>query len=146
MEEIINNLNKMLCDLAVFYRKLQNYHWNIEVKDFFIIHEKLEEYYDDLNQQIDELAEHILMLGYQPLGTLKDYIANTGIKEAKNEKIASKTIFENLIEDYTKLLQESNKIKELADKNNSYFTSSMMDNFISDYMKKLWMLKQSNKC
>ena len=86
------------------------------------------------------------MLGYQPLGTLKDYIANTGIKEAKNEKIASKTIFENLIEDYTKLLQESNKIKELADKNNSYFTSSMMDNFISDYMKKLWMLKQSNKC
>ena len=44
MEEIINNLNKMLCDLAVFYRKLQNYHWNIEGKDFFIIHEKLEEY------------------------------------------------------------------------------------------------------
>ena len=87
MEEIINNLNKMLCDLAVFYRKLQNYHWNIEGKDFFIIHAKLEEYYDDLNQQIDELAEHILMLGYQPLGTLKDYIANTGIKEAKNEKI-----------------------------------------------------------
>ena len=146
MEEIINNLNKMLCDLAVFYRKLQNYHWNIEGKDFFIIHEKLEEYYDDLNGQIDELAEHILMLGYQPLGTLKDYIANTEIKEAKNEKIASKTIFENLIEDYTKLLQESNKIKELADKNNSYFTSSMMDSFISDYMKKLWMLKQSSKC
>lgn len=143
MEELVKNLNTMLCDLAVFYRKLQNYHWNIEGKDFFVIHAKLEEYYDEVNSQIDEIAEHILMLGYQPLGTLKDYLDNTGIKEAKDEKIKSEIIFDNLINDYTKLLQESNKIKEMADKNNSYFTSSMIDGFISDYMKKIWMLKQS---
>ena len=143
MEDLVKNLNKMLCDLAVFYRKLQNYHWNIIGKDFFVLHAKLEEYYDDINSQIDEIAEHILMLGFEPLGTMKDYLDNTCIEEAKNEKIKPDCIYENLIEDYTILLQKSNKIKKLADENNSYLTSSMIDGYISDYMKKLWMLKQS---
>ena len=36
------------------------------------MHEKLEEYYDEINEQIDEVAEHILMLNSEPLGTMKD--------------------------------------------------------------------------
>ena len=143
MEDLVKNLNKMLCDLAVFYRKLQNYHWNIIGEDFFVLHAKLEEYYDDINSQIDEIAEHILMLGFEPLGTMKDYLDNTCIEEAKNEKIKPECVYENLVEDYTILLQKSNKIKKLADENNSYLTSSLIDSYISDYMKKLWMLKQS---
>ena len=82
MEDILNNLNTFLCDLNVFYRKLQNYHWNIKGKDFFIVHQKLEEYYTEVNTQIDEIAEHILALGGQPLGTLKDYLNITKIAEA----------------------------------------------------------------
>lgn len=143
MEDLIKNLNKMLSDLAVFYRKLQNYHWNVIGKDFFVLHGKLEEYYDDINSQIDEIAEHILMLGYQPLGTMKDYLENTCIDEAKNEKVKPEVVFENLIEDYTILLQKANRIKKLADEHSSYLTSSMIDGYISDYMKKMWMLKHS---
>ena len=43
MEELIKNLNVFLSDLNVFYRKLQNYHWNVYGKDIFVVHEKLEE-------------------------------------------------------------------------------------------------------
>ena len=50
MENIIKELNQFLADLNVFYRKLQNYHWNIEGRDFFVIHGKLEEYYDEINE------------------------------------------------------------------------------------------------
>ena len=49
MEDILDNLNTFLSDLNVFYRKLQNYHWNIQGRDFFVIHPKLEEYYDETN-------------------------------------------------------------------------------------------------
>lgn len=48
MEKVLNSLNSLLADLNVFFRKLQNYHWNVEGKDFFIVHEKLEEYYDSI--------------------------------------------------------------------------------------------------
>ena len=87
MEEIVKNLNEFLCDLEVMNVKLQNYHWNVNGKGFFITHEKLEEYYNEIRVQIDEIAEHILAQGYQPLGTMQDFMKNAQIQEAKNEKI-----------------------------------------------------------
>ena len=142
MENIINELNRFLSDLNVFYRKLQNYHWNIVGKDFFVIHSKLEEYYNGINEQIDEIGEHILILGGQPLGTMKDYLANSDMAEANNEKIKDTLVFQNIIKDFEKLLGKVIKIKEESDQANEYATSSLMDEYILDYSKKLWMLNQ----
>ena len=142
MENIVKDLNTFLSNLNVFYRKLQNYHWNIIGKDFLVIHGKLEEYYDEINEQIDEIAEHILMLNGEPLGTMKDYLENTSIKEAKNEKVKDDEVFGTIIKDYGLLLQNVTNIKKEADENSDYLTSSLMDDYISDYTKILWMLKQ----
>ena len=143
MEQILNNLNVFLSDLNVFYRKLQNYHWNIKGKDFFIVHAKLEEYYNEINTQVDEIAEHILMLGGQPLGTLKDYLNTTKIVEAENKKVNSDIIFNEIMKDYSTLLQDSIGIKKMADENGENKTSALMDTLIEDYSKKIWMIKQS---
>lgn len=143
MENILNNLNAFLSDLNVFYRKLQNYHWNIKGKDFFIVHPKLEEYYTQINNEIDEMAEHILALGGQPLGTLKDYLNITKITEAENKKVDSTLVYNELIKDYTKLLQDVTNIKRIADTEGEHKTSAMMDDIIEDYTSNIWMLKQS---
>lgn len=142
MEDIIKNLNELLSDLSVFYRKLQNYHWNIKGVNFFSIHAKLEEYYNWVNEQIDEVAEHILTLGYEPLGTMKDYLSLTKITEAKNEKICEDLVFTNVKEDMKIILDKLTTIKKLADENNCYITSSLMDEYMSSYAKKLWMINQ----
>ena len=139
---MIEKLIKLLSDLNVFYRKLQNYHWNVKGHDFFTIHAKLEEYYNEVNEQIDEIAEHILILNGQPLGTMKDYINTSDIEEAKNEKITSQEIFTEVIKDLEKLLEDVKQIKKCADENEDYPTSSLMDEYIENYGKKLWMLKQ----
>ena len=143
METILKDLNDFLSDLNVFYRKLQNYHWNVKGKDFFQAHEKLEEYYDEINDQIDEIAEHILILNGQPLGTLKDYLQFTKLTEAKNEKIESTQAYTDLIKDLGTLLGEVKEIKKKSDEINCYGTSSLMDELIDSYSKKLWMLGQT---
>lgn len=135
------NLNEFLADLNVFYRKLQNYHWNAQGKDFFRTHEKLEELYNEVNESIDEIAEHILILGGQPLGTLKDYLAVSTIQEAENKKVKSDEIYSNLIKDFETLLKKSTEIKEEADKENDYATSALIDDYILNYGKHLWMLR-----
>lgn len=140
--QVVESLNEFLADLAVFYRKLQNYHWNVKGKDFFVVHAKLEEYYDDINKDIDEIGEHILILGGEPLGTLKDYIERTKIAEAKNEKITSCDIYRNIQEDFRYLYDCARKIKEMAEKESDYATSSLMDDYLKKYSKILWMLKQ----
>ncbi|MBQ2937804.1 MAG: DNA starvation/stationary phase protection protein [Clostridia bacterium] len=136
-------LNELLADLNVFYRKLQNYHWNVEGRDFFIAHTKLEELYDEINKSIDEIAEHILILGGQPLGTLKDYLEISTIKEAENKKVKSDEVYSNLITDFELLLKKSVEIKEEADKENEYSTSSLIDEYILQYGKYIWMLKHT---
>ena len=145
MEEIVKNLNEFLCNLEVMNVKLQNYHWNVQGKGFFITHEKLEEYYDEIRVQIDEIAEHILSLGYQPLGTMQDFMKNSEIQEAKNERIKSIPIIKNLIQDLEILKQKAVKIKEEAEKQSDYATSAFMDNYLGNYSKKLWMLNETIK-
>ncbi len=145
MEANIENLNEFLSDLEVMSVKLQNYHWNVSGKGFFITHEKLEEYYDEIREQIDEVAEHILSLGYQPLGTMQDFVNNSEIEEAKNEKIKSLPIIKNVIQDLKTLEQKAMKIKQEAEKQSDYATSTLIDNYLGNYAKKLWMLNETIK-
>ena len=139
---ITEDLNLFLSNLNVFYRKVQNYHWNIKGEDFFNVHEKLEEYYNEINGQIDEIAEHILIIDGQPLGRMSDYLEITQIKEAQNEKICSKKIFESILKDYNILSENVTKIKEDADNEKKYATSALMDEYLQDYGKKIWMIRQ----
>lgn len=143
--ELEQKLNVFLADLNLFFRKLQNYHWNVQGSDFFVVHEKLEEYYNEINTQIDEIAEHILILGAQPWGTMKDYLENSDISEAENKKIKPDVIFQNVVNDFSMLLKKVIEIKECADSKNEYSTSSLMDSYIEDYSKKIWMLKQQEE-
>ena len=145
MEEIVKSLNEFLCDLEIMNVKLQNYHWNVNGKGFFVTHEKLEEYYDEIRVEIDEIAEHILSLGYEPLGTMQDFMRNSEIQEAKNEKIKTIPIVKNIIQDLNILKQKAVKIKEEAEKQSDYATSALMDNYLGNYAKKLWMLNETIK-
>ena len=62
--------------------------------------------------------------------------------DAKNEKIKDCDVFTNIIKDLEKLLKKVTEIKEEADNQKQYATSSLMDEYILNYSKKLWMLKQ----
>ena len=143
MKNLVKSMNQLLADLNVLYRKLQNYHWNIKGKEFFVLHAKLEEYYDGVNEQIDEVAEKILMLEGQPLGTLKDYLELTGLKEAANEKVGAEVVFETVAKDFEYIKKALIAVKEEADKEDCYEVSALMGGYIDDYSKNIWMLKQS---
>lgn len=139
---ITEDLNLFLANLNVFYRKLQNYHWNIKGGDFFNVHAKLEELYNDVNNQVDEVAEHILIIDGSPLASMNDYLEITQIKEAQNEKICSNKIFETILKDYCILQENAIKIKEDADNEKKYATSALMDEYLLDFGKKIWMIRQ----
>ena len=140
MEQKINN---MLSDLNVFYHKLQCYHWYVKGPDFFTVHGKLEECYDEVQAQIDELAEVALMSGCSPESRLMEYLKNTSFNEAKPEYVSSKAIFKVLLTDYNHLLESIKSLKKMADEKSNYLLSVTCDDFIASYEKKIWMISQS---
>lgn len=139
---LVNKLNHLLANLVVEYHKLQNFHWYIKGSDFFTVHAKLEEYYNDINKAVDEVAESILMLEGKPLASLKDFAANASIKEAEAQFIKSDIILAEVEKDYSLLLAEVIEIKKVADAEENFIISAMMDDYIKNFTKAVWMLKQ----
>ena len=140
--DVNQNLNEFLADLNLFYRKLQNYHWNVEGADFFEVHAKLEELYNHINGAVDEVAENLLMLGGQPLASLKDFLENADIEEAKMEPLKSKYIYKEVLKDFSFLLESVIEIKKEADANEVYVISALMDDYIKEFNKSIWMINQ----
>ena len=140
-----NNLNQFLSNLVVEYHKLQNFHWYIKGKDFFTVHEKLEELYDQINEAIDEVAELILMTNGSPLGSLKDFLATSSIKEAEATYINSNDVFPAVLEDFNLLLNNAKDVKEAAEKEGSDVVSAQMDDYINEFTKTIWMINQTLK-
>src|SRR5690554_89146 len=75
-------LNVLLADYHLYYQKLRNFHWNVVGKNFFELHNKFEEMYEDAKIKIDEIAERILTLRYQPTSNFSDYLKMSSIKES----------------------------------------------------------------
>lgn len=135
-------LNVLLADLVVEYHKLQNFHWYVKGPDFFTVHAKLEEFYDEINEAIDEVAEKMLMIGLKPVATLKDFLAITKIEEPKTKYLSSKEVFESVLADFEYLLKNVKDIKVEADEANEYLVSAYADELIENFSKSIWMIKQ----
>ncbi|STO30945.1 Metalloregulation DNA-binding stress protein [Fusobacterium necrogenes] len=136
-------LNVLLSDLVVEYHKLQNFHWYVKGKSFFQLHSKLEELYNGINKSIDEVAESILIIGGKPLGSLKEFSANSKIKEEENKYVSGEYILKEISSDFEYFLKVIKEIKLEADEKNEYIVSALMDDLIKEFAKGIWMLKQS---
>lgn len=62
-DNVVKSLQQLLADFQVYYTNLRGFHWNIQGPDFFVLHSKFEDLYNDAADKIDEIAERILTLG-----------------------------------------------------------------------------------
>lgn len=135
-------MNELLANYEVLLHKLQTYHWYVNGADFFEAHVKLEEYYDEVFEAVDEIAETLLMAGGQPLGTVVDFSKNATIEEAKAEPISSEKAFKSVLSDFELLLKQVLSLKSAADEEGSALISAFADGLVGQLSKNIWMLKQ----
>ena len=76
---------------------------------------------------------------------MKDFISNSEIVEAKNEKIKSEELLKIVTQDFNTLYKKAVEIKKSAEKVEDYETSALIDDYLRDYSKKLWMLNEVTK-
>ena len=132
-------LNSLLADYQMFYQNLRGLHWNIKGREFFELHVKFEEYYDDAVVKVDEIAERILTLEGEPLHTFSDYLKVSEIKEEKGIVDGVKGV-EIIINNFSTLILKEREILNLAGNADDEGTASLMSDYISETEKTLWML------
>lgn len=137
-KELADKLNELLANYSVFYQNTRGYHWNIKGDDFFELHVKFEELYDNLVIKIDEVAERILTLGYVPNHRYSGYIEKSDIPESKHIS-DGKTAVREILDAYKTIITLQREILKLSDEAGDEGTNALMSDYIREQEKEVWM-------
>ncbi|WP_043932216.1 Dps family protein [Bacillus sp. EB01] len=138
-----NNLtaivNKQVANWSVLYIKLHNYHWYVNGPEFFTLHAKFEELYNEANLHIDELAERLLALGDKPVATMKEILELSSVKEADGGESATDMVM-SVVNDFSVLIGELKEGMDLAAETGDETTGDMLLAIHASLEKHVWML------
>ncbi len=135
-------LNKLVANLGVFYIKLHQYHWYVTGSDFFTLHEKFEELYNDVSAHFDAFAERMIAKGEKPSSTLQEFLEHAVIEEKPyHDPISSEQMVGNIISDYEKLKRIAKAGITVAEEEGDNITEDMLIGYVEQIDLHLWMLR-----
>lgn len=131
-------MNVLLSSFQVYYQNLRGFHWYIVGPEFFTLHEKFEEMYNDAAAKSDAIAERIRMAPASPMHRLTDYLEHSKIEEAKTSADAH-NIVNQILDSLKTLISIEKEIRKMAEELGDNGTSDMMTDFITGQEKEIWM-------
>ena len=137
-KKISEKLNTLLSNYSIFYQNTRGAHWNITGDQFFTLHPKFEELYNNLVLKIDEIAERILTLGATPAHNYSDYLKVSTIKETKEVSNGTKCV-ENILDSFKTILELQRELLDISDKAGDEGTNTLMSDYITEQEKEVWM-------
>lgn len=139
-QTLADSLNDLLANYQIFYMNVRGYHWNIKGDNFFELHAKFEELYDDLLLKIDEIAERVLTLGHRPAHAYSTYIEKSQVPERKDVSDGKEAVG-NIVDSFAKLIAKQRELLALAGEGNDEGTVALMSDYISQQEKTVWMYR-----
>lgn len=137
-KKIAKKLNVLLANYSVFYQNTRGSHWNIKGDQFFTLHPKFEELYNNLVLKIDELAERILTLGAVPAHNYSGYLKSSSIQETK-EVTNGDVCVENILKSFKTVILLQRELLDITDEAGDEGTNSLMSDYITEQEKEVWM-------
>jgi starvation-inducible DNA-binding protein len=137
--QLVSVLNKQIANWSVLYIKLHNYHWYVKGSQFFTLHAKFEEFYNEAGLHVDELAERLLAIGGNPVATMKECLELSSINEANGNENAEEMV-QTIINDFSIIIGELKEGMSYAGEVNDETTGDMLLAVHSGLEKHVWML------
>ncbi|MBM7704831.1 Dps family protein [Metabacillus iocasae] len=139
-EQLTGVVNNQIANFSVLYMKLHNYHWYVKGQQFFTLHEKFEELYNEVATNIDDLAERLLALEGNPVATMKECLSMSSIQEASGNETATDMVA-TLVSDFDTLTKELKDGMDIAGEVDDETTGDMLLAIHKSFEKHAWMLK-----
>jgi starvation-inducible DNA-binding protein len=141
----IDFLNRLLANHFVLFLKIYNFHWNVVGKQFASAHQYTNDLYDQLFEDVDDIAERIRQLNGKPVGTLKGYLEITEIEEYDDGRTTpdAKEIFEIILRDYEFLIRELRNFLSTDGIDNG--TVNFLEDMIMKKEKNAWLIRARTK-
>ena len=140
-EGVVEILSRLISDEQILYTKTRNYHWNVVGSLFHSLHKLLEDQYEVLSEQIDNIAERTRSLGAPALGTMMEYREHATLSEAPGYPVAMSMVA-NLTADHESIICNLRKdLKECDERFDDMGTSDFLTGLMEIHEKMAWMLR-----
>ncbi len=141
---VVVELNTLLSDYNIYYQKLRSFHWNVLGKNFFDLHEKFEDMYNEAKLKVDEIAERILTLRHHPVSKFSDYLKMSSLTEAAS-MITDHEMVDELLNDHKTMLAQMSQVLKKAEEAEDEGTMDLIGAYIRELEKTSWMLNAWSK-
>lgn len=133
-------INQQVANWAVLDIKIHQHHWFVKGPQFYALHIKFEELYNEAALNMDELAERLLALGGSPVSTTKEFTEFATVKEHAPLKSADDMV-QSLCDDFSMMIEETGEAMEVAEKEGDEGTHDMLNELRTQLQKHVWMMK-----
>ncbi len=140
-ETSVNTLQALLVDSIDLYNATRQAHWNLKGTNFIGLHEMLEGFYNDLNENSDMLAERAVLLGGVPNGTTQTLAGSTRLPPYPGDLLNSMDHLAELADRYAQVGKALRQGIEDTDEAGDTDTSDLLTELSRATDKKLWMLE-----
>ncbi|KRL95274.1 hypothetical protein FC21_GL000862 [Limosilactobacillus equigenerosi DSM 18793 = JCM 14505] len=135
-------LNQLIVDTTQLSMIVHQTHWYMRGTDFLTLHPLMDEWRDDLEDQVDELAERLIVLDGAPTATLAEVVAQT--KLTTQPGVYTRTMTDRLDElatDYRYLADLYQQGIEITGDAKDDSTQDILIGFKTAIEKLLWMIE-----
>ena len=143
LSKSIELLSALLSNEAVLYTKTRKFHWNVSGESFMELHKLFQSQYTELEEIIDEVAERISKLGGQTIGTMKEFLAITKLKESPGKYLGKMELIKELLDDHQTVIIEIRKgIEQLSAGEKDAGTIDFITGVMQQHESIAWTLRR----
>ena len=139
--ELIAILNKSLASTTDLYGQLKQAHWNVKGMEFISLHKLFDEIAEQVEEQVDTIAERITSLGGTALGTIQQAAANTGLRLYPVDIFAAKDHIEHLAHNVAILGELSRNNIKRSETLGDMATNDLYIDLVRMLDKNLWFIE-----
>jgi starvation-inducible DNA-binding protein len=138
--EVQKVLNRQIANWGLLYVKFHNFHWYVKGSEFFSLHVKFEELYNEAGLNLDTLAERLLAIDGKPFATMKEYLSESSLKESKGTETTPQMI-QGIVDDCDMLIGELEEGMKVAEEAEDETTGDLLLQIHAALQKHRWMFK-----
>lgn len=138
--KLVEALSQLLANTYTLYLKTQNYHWNVDGPNFYMLHKQFEEQYNQLAAATDTIAERIRALHAKAPGSFAEFSKLATLEEGDNHQSADKMVLD-LLHDHEAISKSLVKLLETAKEMEDEVTTDLFIQRKAEHEKTAWMLR-----
>jgi starvation-inducible DNA-binding protein len=141
IEEISNELRRLLADVFALYLKTKNFHWHMTGRHFRDYHLLLDEQADQIFAMTDHIAECARKLGGRTLRSIGE-ISRERLRDSDRDSLSAEEMLSELRTDNRELTRFLRLMHGLCERYNDVASASLIEVWIDEAERRTWFLAE----